>query len=87
MDQRKLFLGQQIRRLREARGWSLQTLAQQIGVRRQTLFQYEQGEAWPSVPVLLALAEVFSCSTDALLGLSDHPEPPKKGGAMNDDGC
>jgi len=78
VDERKIFLGQQIAQRRKAKGWSLQQLAVQVGIKRQTLHMYEQGTAWPSLPTLLDLAVVLGCTPNDLLGLSDDPHghPP-----------
>ncbi|GIV73509.1 MAG: hypothetical protein KatS3mg049_2065 [Caldilinea sp.] len=37
----------------------------------------EQGAKLPSVPLLVALAQMFDVSTDYLLGLSDRPRPAR----------
>jgi len=41
-------------------------LARQIGVRRQFIFQLEEGEIFLSSPMALILCEIFGCKMDDL---------------------
>lgn len=47
--------------LRAERGWSQQTLADQLGVSRQTVISIERGRFDPSLPLAFRLAQVFNC--------------------------
>lgn len=68
-------LGNNLRSLRSARGWSLGDLARQIDnlVTRQALQKYEAGESVPSPPILQALGSVFAVNPSDL-ALSELPE-------------
>ena len=62
-------LNQQIRKLRQARGMSQVELAKRLGVTKQSVSNWENDNIQPSVEMVVKLAEVFSVSTDYLLGL------------------
>ena len=48
-----------IRELREECGWSQGTLAEQLGVSRQTVNALETGKYDPSLPLAFAIAKLF----------------------------
>ena len=60
-----------IRELRGERGWTQQQLADAVGVSRQSVNSIECGRYVPSLPLALAFASVFGCSTDDIFTL-DH---------------
>lgn len=61
-------LGERIRQLRTARGWSQRDLARQAGVVNASMISYyELGERMPSYATLLRIADIFHISTDYLL--------------------
>lgn len=64
--------GGRLRERRKAQKLGLRQMAKQTGMVPSNLSQLEQGDYWPSVPTLIALAQALECSTDFLLGLSDH---------------
>ena len=70
----KHILGTRITAARLARQWTKQALAEQIGVSDVLIGYLEHGRRWPSVPTLIALAEVLDCSVDWLCGLTERPE-------------
>jgi transcriptional regulator with XRE-family HTH domain len=55
-----------IRQLREERDWSQFDLALKVGVRPETVYQWETGRAIPKVLQLRKLAEIFGMSSDAI---------------------
>lgn len=57
----------QVRRLRQARGWTLDTLATASDVSRSMLSQIERGEANPTLAVAFRIARAFGISLDALV--------------------
>ena len=57
-----------IQRYREAAGLNRAELARMVGVTRQAVIQWEEGIAYPSAANLIKLADLFCCTTDALLG-------------------
>ncbi len=66
-------IGERICALRKAHGLTQETLGEQLGVSGQAVSKWEKGGI-PDTCFLLRLAEVFSVTTDELLGL----EPPPK---------
>lgn len=51
---------------RQARGWSQQRLADELGVSRQTVISIEKGRFDPSLPVAFRLAAAFECRIEEL---------------------
>ena len=58
-----------VRELRQARGWTQQDLAAAVGVSRQSINSIECNRYVPSLPLALAFAQVFRCSTDDIFKL------------------
>jgi len=56
-----------VRRLRQARGWTQQALADRIAVRRAYVTQIELGTSGVSLEILEQLARVFRVKPGALL--------------------
>jgi transcriptional regulator with XRE-family HTH domain len=63
-----------IRQLREEQGWSQFDLALKVGVRPETVYQWETGRALPKVLQLRKLAEIFGLSSDAITLVRRQPE-------------
>ncbi len=59
--------------LRIANKVSSQILAENIGVSRPAISQFEHGVNFPHVNTLVALADYFDVSLDYLVGRSDDP--------------
>lgn len=62
-------MGEKILRLRKARGWSQEELAEQIGVTRQAISRWESDAAKPDADNIVVLCNLFGVSADYLLGL------------------
>ncbi|NMP23793.1 helix-turn-helix domain-containing protein [Sulfobacillus harzensis] len=77
----KIIFGDRLAQARQAKGWTKQALADQIGVSDVMVGYWEHGHRWPSIDTLVALAEALDVSTDWLLGLSPHVDPSWNGGA------
>lgn len=60
--------GEQLRKAREEKGITQQTLAENVYVTRQTISRYENGERYPDIVTLKKLSSVLGVSTDFLLG-------------------
>lgn len=52
---------------RKAARLSQAALAERLGVRKMTVFRWENGQTEPSLAVLRRLAELLGCSTQDLL--------------------
>lgn len=61
------------RRLRTARGWSLDTFASRSGVSKGMLVQLEQARTNPSLSTLCRVAEALSVTVAALIETSAQP--------------
>lgn len=64
-------LNQRIRILRQARGLSQVELAKILGVTKQSVSNWENDNIQPSIEMLKRMVQVFSVSTDYILGLED----------------
>ena len=60
-------IGQQVRRLRKARGFSQEQLAEMINISTTHMSHIETGSAKLSLPVFLDLAEALGVPADSLL--------------------
>lgn len=61
-------LSENIRQLRVAHGMNQVQFAHRIGVTKQCVSNWENGNVLPSIEMLVRLAELFCVSTDRLLG-------------------
>lgn len=57
-----------IRAYRKERKWTQEELAEKIGVERSAVAKWESGKIQPQASRLVALAEVFGCTVDKVLG-------------------
>ena len=53
-------------------------VAKEAGLNFRTYCRYERGEAEPTLPPLVKLANYFHVSLDYLAGLTDDPAPPSQ---------
>lgn len=67
-------IGSRVKQERQARGWTLDQLAEATGVSRRMVVSVEQGEVNPSVGTLLRLSEALGVGLPALV------EPPERAG-------
>lgn len=65
-----------LKELRIARGISQETLAELVGVSRQTISKWENGSVQPSADNLMRLSQVFQLPVEAFL--SDDWKPPEQ---------
>jgi transcriptional regulator with XRE-family HTH domain len=65
-------IGQRILKLRTAAGLSQETLAELLGVSRQSVSKWELGQALPDAARIVHLSQLFGVKTDALL-MDKHP--------------
>lgn len=69
-------IGSRIREARSARGVSLRSFAQAIGVSPSLVSQVENGRTQPSVSTLYAVVNYLGISFDQLLGAAEEAMPP-----------
>jgi putative transcriptional regulator len=61
-----------VKERRQELGWTQQELADRVGVSRQSVNSIERERYVPSLPLALAIACVFGCSTDDLFRLESE---------------
>ena len=61
-------LGERLKKLREKFGYSQRTIAKLLKISPSVISGYESGEKSPSLEVLIAISDIYNCSTDYLLG-------------------
>ncbi len=66
----KIYLSENIKRLRRERDVTQETLAQFLGVSFQSVSKWERGESYPDMTMLPEIAGFFGVSTDELLGVN-----------------
>lgn len=66
--------GEKLQKLRKARGWTQEELAQQAGVSRQSLSKWESDAALPDTARVIILCDLFGVTADYLL--RDQPQEP-----------
>jgi len=49
-------------------------IAIKLNIQRVTYSHYETGRSQPSIDTLVILAQIFNCSIDYLVGISDNPK-------------
>lgn len=64
-----------LRELRKERNLSQEGLAELLGVSRQAVSKWEQGEGYPEAETLLLLARELKVSLDRLMGLEVNRKP------------
>ena len=60
-------MGEKLLKLRKARQWSQEELAEKIGVTRQAVSRWESDSAKPDAEKIIALCDLFGVSADYLL--------------------
>jgi transcriptional regulator with XRE-family HTH domain len=68
-------MGDRLREARQARGLSLRSLAERLGVSPSLISQVETGRARPSVSTLYSIASELGISLDELLFIDARPSP------------
>lgn len=61
-------LGERLQEQRQLKNLSQKEVAKAINVSASIVSNYEKGERTPSLEILMALARLYQCSTDYLLG-------------------
>ena len=63
--------------LRKKQAWSQETLAEKLGVSRQTVAKWEAGESVPDLNMASSMASLFGISLDTLAASSPSSPPGK----------
>ena len=76
-------IGENILFLRKSKSLSQESLAEQIGVSRQTVAKWENGESVPDLEMAERLSQVLDVSLDELatapFSQAEHPREPMRG--------
>ena len=64
-------MNNEVRALREAKGWSQGQLAEQLAVSRQTVNAIETGKYAPSLPLAFRIARLFRKPIEAIFDPED----------------
>lgn len=83
-------LSTRIVRLRRARGWSQEELAQRLNVSRQSVSKWESGSSTPDLDRVVAMCALFGITADEMLRADGAPCTAESGGASHtaaDGGC
>ena len=70
--------GQQLRKLREAKGWTQGGLAERAGLNQFGVAKIEQGLREPNWTTVLALAKALGVTTEAFTVTGKPPAPAKR---------
>lgn len=70
-------IGEIIRDMRKARGWTAIELARRAGLRDCMISMYERGATHPSLMSFIALADAFEVPMDELVGRTVTKEKQK----------
>ena len=68
--ERVAILSERIHELRMRQGYTQVSLAKKLGVSKQAVSNWENGNIQPSIDMLIRIADLFSVTTDYLLGRS-----------------
>ena len=67
--ERKLIFGKRLKKARKAAGYRTQSqLAERLDITKDTVENWEQGKAYPTIDGFLRLCDLLGCSSDYLLG-------------------
>ena len=64
------YISNNVQKLRMARGLTQESLAQHVGVSRQTIIAIEKGNYTPSVPLALNISAVFDVTVEDVFYIS-----------------
>lgn len=73
-------LGQRIARIRKARGYTQQELADRIGIIQVLVSDYERGKLRVTAEMAVRFARALELSTDELLGMTEMKSNGKRAG-------
>lgn len=69
----RTLIGNRIKKLRDSAGYSQEEFANLLDISKQQVYRWENGKSEPSGEALTRIAQVFSITSDYLLGLTDEP--------------
>ncbi|HFK1683818.1 TPA: helix-turn-helix domain-containing protein [Bacillus tropicus] len=60
-------LGEQLKKLRESKGFSQEDVAKKIGVTRQAVYKWGNDKSYPDIDNLILLSEMYNVTLDELI--------------------
>lgn len=67
-----IVIGERLRRVRNEKGLSQKEVAEELGISKPIVSQYESGQRTPSVSKLIKLSKFYKVSLDYLCGCVDE---------------
>ena len=64
-----MYLAENIKSLRKAKGWTQEEMAELIGMSSQSISKWERGDSYQDISLLPALSNLFDTSIDGLIGM------------------
>lgn len=71
-----LEFGNRLKALRECKNIKQGKFADKIGITRQSMGNYENGKQYPTIEIMIKMADCLDCSLDYLLGRTDESGMP-----------
>lgn len=72
------FMHDRIRQLRESNGLSKLSFAKRLGIKRESVIQYEGNKCCPNVETLGKICQIFNVSADYFFDQNSACEPNKQ---------
>jgi transcriptional regulator with XRE-family HTH domain len=69
----KMTFGERMAEVRESNGWLQRDVASRMGVKANTISNWEKGISRPNLDQLCQLCQILSVTSDSLLGLKETP--------------
>ncbi len=67
MDDLKKTVASNIKKLRTAKGWTLEYMAEQVGISHQSISKFEKSKAFPSIDSYLKISKAFNIHPSQLM--------------------
>lgn len=67
----KIVFGKRLKKLRRAKGWSQERLAEELHVSRQAVYKWESNKGYPDIANLILISDLFEITVDELI--KEHP--------------
>lgn len=74
-----LTFGLRLKTLRESKGYTQEQLGNKIGVRKQTISNWENENVLPSIEQVIKIADIFNCTLDYMFSRVEEYKVNTKG--------
>lgn len=65
-------IGSKLKELREMKGYTQEALGNKLGVKKQTISNWEKENVMPAMEHIINMAEIYNCSIDYLLNSDEE---------------